>query len=93
MAHTFPELVRGVGVGGTLHAQGFMRPFAIEFADKIVELCLLLQAVRAGRAGGLLLEREMHALMASILLRVSRLDALDLNAEPEPPDRKLREVE
>jgi len=35
----------------------------------------------------------MHALMASVLLRMARLDALDLDAEPEPPNGELGEVE
>jgi hypothetical protein len=35
----------------------------------------------------------MHVLMASVLLRMARLDTLDLIAGPEPPHQKLREVE
>ena len=31
--------------------------------------------------------------MAAVLLWVARLDALDLDAEPEPPDRQLAEPE
>jgi Resolvase, N terminal domain len=69
--------------GGALHTQGFV---GAEFVQ-------LLQTVSARPAGGLVLKGEMHALMASVLLRMGRLDALDLNAEPEPPYRKLQEVE
>jgi hypothetical protein len=35
----------------------------------------------------------MHAIMAAVLLRVAGLDALDLDAEPQPLDGKLGEVE
>jgi hypothetical protein len=35
----------------------------------------------------------MHALVASVLLPMTGLDALDPNAMAEPPPRKLREVE
>src|ERR1700730_6908340 len=35
----------------------------------------------------------MHALMTAILLRMARLDALNADAEPEPPDRQLAQVE
>ncbi len=35
----------------------------------------------------------MHAFMTPVLLRVARLDALDLDAEAQPPDRQLAEVE
>jgi len=31
----------------------------------------------------------MHAVMTAILLRVTWLDTLDSNAEPQPPNRKL----
>src|ERR1051325_6234616 len=70
-----------------------MRPFGIELADKGVEAFLLLQAVGAWRTGCFLLKGEMHALVTAVLLRMAWLDALDCNAEPEPPDRELREME
>src|SRR5467141_2028714 len=35
----------------------------------------------------------MHALMTAVLLRMARLDALNANAQPEPPDRELAQVE
>jgi hypothetical protein len=35
----------------------------------------------------------MHALVTTVLLRLSGLDPLDLDAEPELPDRELGEVE
>ena len=48
-----------------------MRPFVIEFLNEGVELGLLLQDVGAGRAGGFLLQSQMHALMPAVLLRMA----------------------
>jgi hypothetical protein len=31
----------------------------------------------------------MHPLMASVLLRIAGLDAFDIDAEAQPPDRQL----
>lgn len=47
----------------------------------------------AWRAGGFLLQGEMHALMTAVPLRMSRLDALGCDAEAQPPDRKFGEIE
>src|SRR4051794_3445464 len=71
-----------VDLGRALHIECFVRPFSIELADEIVEFCLLLQAIHRWRPGGFFLEREMHALMPSILLGMAGFDALDRNAEP-----------
>ena len=70
-----------------------MRSLRIELVDERVEACLLLQNVHAWRAGGLVLERKMHALVTAVLLRLSGFDSLDLDAEPEPPDREFGEIE
>src|SRR5215475_1414933 len=70
-----------------------MWAFGVELAKESIEVLLLLQAVEARRPGRLLLEGQMHALMAAVLLRTTWLDALDGNAEPEPPHRQLRQVE
>src|SRR3546814_3473480 len=75
-----------------LHGERVVGAFAVELADKIIETGLLLQDVGAGRAGRLLLQRQVHALVAAVLLRLAWFDAFDLNAEPEPPDRELRQV-
>jgi len=60
----------------------------IEFLDKVVEAGLLLQAVHF-QAVGLLLSSSVRCmrLVAAVLLRVARLDALDGDAEAEPPHR------
>ena len=70
-----------------------MRTLVVVAFDEIIELALLLKKVVAGRLGGLHLQGQMHALMPAVLLRVAGLDALDLDAEPEPPDRQLGEIE
>jgi hypothetical protein len=51
-----------------------MRPFDIEPTDEGIEATLLLQAVEAWRAGCFLLEGEVHALVAAVLLRPAWLD-------------------
>ena len=68
-----------------------MRPLVVVAVDEVVELGLLLQEVVAGGLGGLQSSGQMHALVAAVLLRVAGLDALDLDAEPQPPDRELAE--
>ena len=42
---------------------------------------------------GFRFERKMHAFMPAVLLRMTRLDAFDGDAQTQPPDGELREVE
>src|SRR5580700_7285854 len=70
-----------------------MGSFGVELADEGIEAGLLLQAVATRGPRGLLLQGQMHSLMAAVLLGVAWLDALDGDTEPEPPDGKLGEVE
>ena len=48
--------------------------------DEVVELGLLLQEVLRGGLGGFLLQGQVHALVAAVLLGVTGLDALDADA-------------
>jgi hypothetical protein len=69
-----------------------VRAFSIEFADESFEPRLLLESVQARRPSRLCLEGAVHALMAAVLLWMAGLDALEGDAEPEPPHRQLREI-
>jgi len=83
----------GINFDRALHLQGFVRAFGIELHLEGVELSLLLQEVGAGGSGGFFLQRQVHALMAAVLLRVTGLYALNADAQSQPPDRQTREVE
>src|SRR6266850_8027128 len=63
-----------------------MGPLVVELFEKIIEFALLLQAVPARGARGLRFEREVHAFMPAILLRMPMLDAFDGDAQAQPPD-------
>jgi len=84
---------RPIDFGRTLHVQGFVRTFVVEDLDELVEPSLLLQKIPSGRLGGLFLQREMHAFVAAVLLRVARLDPFDADAQPQPPDGQFAQVE
>ena len=70
-----------------------MRALDVEFAKEVVEPGQLLQDVHPWRADSLLCQGQRHAFVAAVLLRTPWPDALDLDSEPKPPDRQLREVE
>src|SRR5215470_13177477 len=83
----------GVELCRALHVECLVRTFGIELAEEGIKSLLLLQAVEVQRAGGLLLEGQMHALMPAVLLWMPRFDTLDGNAKPEPPHRELGKIE
>ena len=58
-----------------------MRSLVVEDLDEIIEACLLLQEVASRWFGSFFFQREMHAFVTTILLRMAELDALDADAE------------
>src|SRR6185369_2046850 len=70
-----------------------MRSFAVELLDKGIELGLLLQKVSASRPSGFVFQRQMHALMAAILLGMTGTNAFDADAQAQPPHRQFRKIE
>jgi hypothetical protein len=70
-----------------------MWPLIVVNFDEAVEALLLLQEVERGWLGGLLVQRQMHALVSAALLWVARLDALEADAQTQPPEAELGEPE
>ena len=70
-----------VELSGIFHAQPLVRSLVVEFLDEAIEAALLLEEVFGRGMGRFPLERQMHALVAPVLLGVSRLDALDVDSE------------
>ncbi len=82
----------GIEFGRASHGECLVGAFGIELAHEGIELGLLLQAVHCWWPSGLLLQGQVHALMAAVLLRTAGLDALDGDAEAQPPDRQAGEI-
>ena len=70
-----------------------MRAIGIIDFYKIIKSFLLLEEVISGRDGRLFFQGEMHALMATVLLRFTGLDAFDGDAEAKPPDGEFAQAE
>ena len=68
-----------------------MRPDVIEGMAEFVEVALLGTEVGLRRPSGFALEGSMHAFVTAILLRLSRLDGLRTDAEPDPPSAQACE--
>ena len=58
-----------------------MRPLRVEAREEVVEPGLLLEHVRSRRLRRFSLQREVHALMPPVLLRVPRFDPIDLDSQ------------
>src|SRR6185312_16460668 len=84
---------RRVDLGRTLHVESFVRSFVVKLLEEGIELGLLLKQVGAGWASGFFFERQVHALMPAVLLRMTRPDAFDADAQAKPPHREAREIE
>ena len=68
-----------------------MRPDGIEGAAEVVEVTLLGTEVGLRRSSGFALEGSVHAFVTAILLRLTRLDGLRTDAEPDPPSAEACE--
>jgi hypothetical protein len=79
-------------VGGHTHVECLMRPFAVIARDERIEARLLLQEVQCRGLGRFAFQRQMHALVAAILLGMTWLDALDADAQAQPPHRQACEA-
>ena len=77
---------RGVELAGHAHAERLVRPLVVVAFKEGIKASLLLEEIGRRRLGRFGLERQMHALVPAVLLRMPELDASDLNPEAEPPD-------
>ena len=82
-----------IDLGRAFHVEGLVRALVVENLRKVIELSLLLEEVGSGGFSGFFLEGEVHALVTAVLLWMAGFDALNADAEPQPPYSELAEVE
>src|SRR5450755_2046307 len=82
---------RGENFGWTLHVDRLVRPLVIEFLDKRIKPLLLLEEIGFRGPGCLSLERSVHSLVPTVLLRASWTNTFELDTEPKPVRRQLRQ--
>src|SRR5262245_59649679 len=71
--------------------QRLVRPLLVVVNPEALEPLLLLGSRRRRRLGGQSLQRTMHALVATVVLRARRRDIARFDAEPQPPHRQHRQ--
>src|SRR5215210_910346 len=64
-----------------------MRPLLVAYVPEAIEELLLCRGIGCRRTRGLLLQIPMHALMAPVLLGMTRLDSLRNDPELDPTHR------
>ena len=81
----------GVQNRGRTLSESFMRAFVVVFIDEAIEALLLLEQRLGRRSRRFLFERQVHALMASVLLGMCRLDAFgQIPSRNHQTDSRLR---
>lgn len=78
MAREFPRV---------FHPDGLVRALMVIAFLEGIQLFLLRKQRASRRSADRLLERQVHALVPAVLLRAAGLDALDGDAETQPPHR------
>ena len=71
--------------------QCLVRPVSIKLAPHAIKPPLLGLARGRGCQRRLLLQRQVKPLVAPVLLRVPRIDPIQVNSQLQPPHRQLRE--
>ena len=69
-----------------------MRALQVVFDPESIEGALLRLAGVPGRRSCLALQGQVHPFVTAILLRLSRVDSFDANAQANQPDRKLAQT-
>src|SRR5450755_999 len=77
-----------IAAGRRVLVESLMGSDVVEVLAEVLEPGLLLGRARGGWAGGLGLERAVHALVTAVLLRLAQLDSLELNPELDPMNRE-----
>lgn len=92
------QRLREAAVGGSIDrsgrflTEGLMGPFEVVLLAEGVEAPLLSLQVAGGWTSRLGLERSVHPLVSTVLLRVGGFDELGVNPETDPPDGESREA-